>query len=156
MFIFLIIFFSNKNKQKRKKIDFKNYTGSIVGIISKMIASSILYPFNLIRSRQQQLNNRFFEKITNEYNDKKYNTPIVENNGKEAKMKSQAEFYRFKTIYTNLNYGNFMNATKTIYRLSGFQGFYKGLSPLLIRQIPGSSAFFYTYEVTLKYLNTIF
>jgi len=134
----------------RNNFEFKNYTGSFIGIISKMIASSILYPFNLIRSRQQQLNKEFFEKINNNLlsNEK---SKIANND-----FKKETEFYRFKTIYTNLKYGNFINTTKTIYSISGYKGFYRGLTPLLIRQIPGSSVFFYTYESSLKILNNYF
>lgn len=122
-----------------------------------MIASSILYPFNLIRARQQQLNREFFEKITNEkanFNTEDKKKQIKNND--INKVKKETEFYKFKTIHTNIYYGNFLNTTKTIYSLSGYRGFYKGLSPLLIRQIPGSSAFFYTYEFTLKFLNNKF
>lgn len=114
-----------------------------------MLASSILYPFNLIRSRQQQLSNNFFDKILNE---EKMNS----SNSKDLKMKSLAYYYRYNTIYTNLNYGNFRNSAKIIFNSSGFSGFYKGMTPLLIRQIPSSSAFFYTYEFSLKYLNESF
>jgi hypothetical protein len=122
-----------------------------------MIASTLLYPFNLIRSRQQQLSKAFFEKVieqkTNSYNENQ----IEKNNlNKKNNQKKEAEFYKFKTIHTNLNYGNFINTTKTIYSLSGYKGFYQGLSPLLIRQIPGSSAFFYTYEFTLKFFTSKF
>ena len=102
-----------------------------------MVASLILYPFNLIRSRQQQLNQNFFKNLNN-------NTGI------------ENEFYKYKTIYTNQEYGNFLKTTKTIFNLSGMQGFYKGLVPLLIRQVPGSSIFFYTYEFSLKNMNKYF
>jgi len=118
-----------------------------------MIASTILYPFNLIRSRQQQLNKSFFEKINNESFDGDNKKDIYKKNNNHIK---NSDFYKFKTIHTNINYGNFLNTTKTIYIISGFKGFYKGLIPLLIRQIPGSSAFFYTYEYTLSYLKLKF
>ena len=102
-----------------------------------MFTSSILYPFNLIRSKQQQLDKEFFDNIK-------------KNNNKEG-----TEFYKLKTIHTDIKYGNFLKTANLIYGHTGFLGFYKGLTPLLIRQVPGSSVFFYTYEYSLKYLNSL-
>ena len=103
-----------------------------------MFASFILYPFNLIRSKQQQLDKEFFDNIKKDSN------------------KEGTEFYKDKTIHTNLKYGNFYKTTKLIHKFNGLLGFYKGLTPLLIRQVPGSTVFFYTYEYSLKYMNKNF
>lgn len=123
----MTIYETGKKFMKKKNLP-PSY-GSILGVISKLSSSIILYPFNLIRSKQQQL----YSKDTKTSN---FHTEIKKN-----------------LIMSNNTYGKFLETIKIIHRQSGIFGFYKGLFPLLVRQIPGSSAFFYTYEYTLKYLN---
>ena len=53
-------------------------------------------------------------------------------------------------ILSKRNYGLFFQSIRGIYEANGIKGFYKGLTPSILRQIPGSSAFFYTYEYILK------
>lgn len=40
-----------------------------------------------------------------------------------------------------------------IYKNEGIQGFYKGLTPSLVKIFPTSGLFFLAYEITLSYLN---
>lgn len=112
--------------KKETKKEFQNYIGSLVGVFSKISTSFLLYPFNLIRSKQQQINT---QKV--HLDDK-----LIKN-----------------SIITNKDYGYFSNTIKIIYSEQGLSGFYHGLSPLLIRQVPHSVIFFYTYEYVLKYIN---
>lgn len=125
----MTIYETSKNflKKYSQKNEIKNYMGSVIGMISKIFASTFLYPFNLIRSKQQIFNNKLINTIDE----------------KLAK----------NTIIAKNEYGYFWNTVKIIYTSTGLKGFYKGLSPLLLRQIPGSSVFFYTYEYSLKILN---
>ena len=108
----------------KEKSDMKNSYGSMLGVVSKVFASFLLYPFNVIRARQQQ----FTTKIS----------PNIHEN-----LKSHM-------IISNEEYGRFLNTVKTLYSNNGIRGFYRGLMPSVFRQIPGSSVFFYMYEYTLK------
>ena len=110
-------FFHNKFDEKM---------GSAFGVISKLVASFILYPFNLIRSKQQQIRNS------------------------EAKI---SEDIRNNSITSKKDYRTFITACSTIYRNFGIRGYYYGVTPLLVRHIPSSALFFYTYEYMLKKLN---
>jgi solute carrier family 25 folate transporter 32 len=126
----MTIYETIKNIIKRKNDgNFSSKQGSMAGICSKLFTSSLLYPFNLIRSRQQMIQ-------------------------KDAHVVSEDVVK--KSIVAQKHYGFFLNSVKTIYKADGFSGFYKGLSPLLIRQIPSSSIFFYTYEHALKYFTNRF
>jgi hypothetical protein len=49
-------------------------------------------------------------------------------------------------------YNGMLDCIKKTYRNEGVTGFYKGLTPLLVRQVPASGVFFVTYEATLKAL----
>lgn len=100
-----------------------NYQGSLLGVMSKLTASTVLYPFTVMRVKQQQ-----FAK-----NNLNLNETVLKN-----------------AIITNKRYGLIHHTIKTIYNTQGLLGFYNGLAPSLLRQIPGSSIFFYTYEYTLK------
>jgi hypothetical protein len=100
-----------------------NYQGSMLGVISKITASCLLYPFTVIRAKQQQ-----FTK-----DNLKLNETLLQ-----------------KSIIANKRYGLIHHSVMTIYKTQGVIGFYNGLSLSLIRQVPGSSIFFYTYEYTLK------
>ena len=57
------------------------------------------------------------------------------------------------SITSNIENSNFIKTSIQIYNNIGFRGFYQGITPLLIRQIPSSAIFFYTYESTLNILN---
>jgi hypothetical protein len=108
---------------KSQNSSIANKEGSILGVISKISASFILYPFNVIRARQQI----FSSNISN----------LNENLKKH-------------TIITDKNYGLFLNTIKLIKETNGTRGFYQGILPTVLRQIPASSSFFYTYEYILK------
>lgn len=120
----MTIYESGKQLIVMNRGEMRNYEGSLLGVFSKTIATFVLYPFNVIRSKQQQFSS---------------------NNLNES-LKSHM-------IISQNRHGLFFNSVKTIYTASGFRGFYRGLTPSLLRQIPGSSLFFYTYEYTLKMFN---
>ena len=106
-----------KIEEKQK---FQKYMASLTGIFCRVIASVILYPFNLVRTRQQLFN--------------------PENS---SKLK---EDLKHNITFSKVKYGIFFNTMGTIYRSEGLTGFYKGMGILLIRQVPYSALFFYTYE----------
>jgi solute carrier family 25 protein 38 len=121
----MTIYQTGKNiLQKDNK--FTEIIGSGLGAFSKLIASFVLYPFNLIRSKQQQIRNR------------------------EVNI---SEDIKRNSITSNKDYRTFLAAYRTIYTNSGIRGFYFGVTPLLVRHIPSSALFFYTYEHVLKMLN---
>ena len=47
------------------------------------------------------------------------------------------------------------DAIKKIYQNEGVMGFYKGLTPGVIKIFPTSGIFFLTYELTLSYLSEL-
>ncbi len=104
------------------------FESSILGVISKICASTTLYPFNVIRARQQQFSSKHFSQMNNKFLSENVQLPKKE-------------------------YGMFANAAIMIYQSHGARGFYKGWLPTVLRQIPGSTVFFYTYEFCLKKFN---
>jgi hypothetical protein len=119
----MTIYETGKQSLVQRQGEIKNKQGSFLGVFSKVTASCVLYPFNVIRARQQQ----FSCKISN----------LDENLKKHV-------------IITDKNYGLFFNSIKVIHSSNGFKGFYQGIIPTILRQLPGSSTFFYTYEYILK------
>ena len=70
--------------------------------------------------------------------------------------RSEMEVKQLKTRDTNIKkdiqYKGLRDAFKKIYRNEGIKGFYKGLSPTLLKIFPTSGLFFVSYELTLSYL----
>jgi len=90
----------------------------MIGGISKTITTLILFPLTLIRTRQQQFD-------------------------KDLLKKSNLDT---KSIAPKWSYRNFISTILLIYQHESIKGFYKGLLPTLMRQIPTSLLFFYGYE----------
>jgi hypothetical protein len=105
---------------------FTELTGSAFGVVSKLVASFALYPFNLIRSKQQQIRNA---------------------------EKAISEDIREHSITSKKDYRTFITACRNVYETAGIRGYYQGVMPSLLRHIPSSALFFYTYECVLKKLN---
>ena len=121
----MTLYNSIKYKIEEKR-DFKKYMASLTGIFSRIFASVVLYPFNLVRTRQQSFD------------------PNISASIKED-LKSSI------TI-TKVRYGIFIKSIKHIYLSEGVLGFYKGLGLLIFRQVPYSALFFYTYEKSKEIL----
>jgi|TARA_B110000285_G_C14489196_1_gene323119 hypothetical protein len=51
-------------------------------------------------------------------------------------------------------YNGMIDTFQKIYRNEGISGFYKGITPSVIKIFPTSGLFFLTYELTLGYLST--
>lgn len=49
-------------------------------------------------------------------------------------------------------YDGMIDCVRKTYRNEGIAGFYKGLTPLMVRQVPAAGVFFVTYEGVLKVL----
>jgi solute carrier family 25 folate transporter 32 len=121
----MTIYQTSKNFIIKKDKEFKKWHGSLIGIFSRIFTSFILYPFNLIRSKQQQLSE------TNQ------------------KLKLDQNLVS-RSLLSKNEHSLFYNSVKLIYSQNGIRTFYNGISPMLMRQVPGSSLFFYTYEYMLK------
>lgn len=52
-----------------------------------------------------------------------------------------------KYIIENSKYKNVFDVAEKIYKKEGFKGFYKGLTPSLIRSTPSNAIFFFFYEL---------
>jgi hypothetical protein len=123
----MTIYQTTKNILKKEKSHFNEFRGSIVGIVSKLAATIVLYPFNLIRSKQQQIQNEQKRVIS--------------------------ENLKNHSITSNNNYKTFYSTCVSIFNSAGIRGYYQGVTPLVLRQIPSSAMFFYTFEYMLKILN---
>ena len=53
------------------------------------------------------------------------------------------------------SYNNVADAFRKIYRTEGFAGYFKGLSSVLIKEIPYSSAFYATYEYSKRKMRSL-
>jgi hypothetical protein len=51
-----------------------------------------------------------------------------------------------------IKYEGMIDTFNKIYKYEGIKGFYKGLTPNLIKVFPTSGIFFIAYEITLSYL----
>jgi len=62
----------------------------------------------------------------------------------------------FKDINTKqeIVYKGMIDTFVKIYKNEGIKGFYKGITPSVIKIFPTSGLFFLTYELTLGYLST--
>ena len=112
-----------------KKITWDNLmVPFMVGGSARFIASSFFYPLDSVRIRLQM----------------------------KTYTRSEMKEKRLKTRDTNMRkdiqYKGLRDAFKKIYRNEGIKGFYKGLTPTLIKIFPTSGLFFLSYELTLSYL----
>lgn len=105
---------------------FEKYMASLTGIFCRVIASVILYPFNLVRTRQQLFAPENSTKIRQD-------------------LKENISFSKVK-------YGLFVQCMRHIFHTEGPRGFYNGMGILLIRQVPYSALFFYAYEKSKEIL----
>ena len=56
-------------------------------------------------------------------------------------------------IKSEIRYDGMRDTIKKIYRNEGIRGFYKGMTPGVIKIFPTSGLFFLSYELTLSYLD---
>jgi hypothetical protein len=100
----------------------------VVGGLSKSLASFTMMPINVVRLRLQM---------------KQYTPEQVDRLGlKVEENKKQA-----------IKYTGMRDVAKKIYQNEGVAGFYKGLTPNLIKVFPSSGLFFLAYESTLLLLS---
>lgn len=113
-----------------KKITWNNMlVPFLVGGAARSIASTVLLPVNVVRMRLQM---------------KTYS----ETEMKERNLKAAATNHKEGVVYTGM-----LDAFQKIYRHEGILGFYKGLTPSLLKIFPTSGIFFLFYELTLSTLN---
>jgi len=118
--------FSNNNSQNEQNTTVSVKLSSLFGGISKVLTSFTLFPLTVIRTRQQQFDKDLLK-----------NTNLDKN-----------------TIVSNYKYGSFISTITIIYKNESIKGFYKGIVPSLIRHIPNSLLFFYSYEHMKQTLNS--
>ncbi len=100
----------------------KNVVPLFTGSVSRLIATTLLYPLTTIRTRLQK---------------KQYKAAEVKKDAAAAEQK--------EIIYK----GN-VDCIKKIWRNEGFMGFYKGLFANLLRVVPANGIFFLIYEYANK------
>ncbi|CAI2374329.1 unnamed protein product [Moneuplotes crassus] len=128
--------YENLNKlfgYKESEKSYKKISPFFIGGISKCLASTLLHPLTLVKTRQQK--QRFSTKEAQRIIDKNLSEEVT-------KAAKNADVY-YVTIH---------DSAKSIFRNEGMRGFYKGLSPNLIRIFPSSGVFFMIYEAMLKFL----
>jgi solute carrier family 25 folate transporter 32 len=94
------------------------------GGLSKCIASAVLMPINVVRLRLQM---------------KKYSTQQVEDMGLKIESNTRQQ----------ITYDGIWDCVRKIKGNEGLRGFYKGITPNLLRIFPTSGLFFIVYEYTL-------
>ena len=122
---------NNSIKRKSKKT---NLIIIYAGSLSTFLSSTIIFPFNYIKAKQQQLSNET-SKFHNEKN-------------------IQQKLY--DADFNAKKYVSIISSIKTIYNEYGIKGFYRGYTPVLIKNILKSGSFFYCYEKIKDYLNNKF
>ena len=95
----------------------------MMGALSKIIASTVTYPIQVIKSRMQQ---------------RSQGVEIVatENPLGEGKLKT----------FQGREYRSVLDAVRRIWKAEGFVGFYKGLGPNALRVAPNAAITFVVYE----------
>ena len=101
----------------------------MVGGAARSVASTALLPINVVRMRLQM----------------------------KTYTKDEMEAKKLKMQKTNrkseIRYDGMIDTIKKIYRNEGMRGFYKGLTPNVLKIFPTSGLFFLSYELTLSYLD---
>jgi len=110
-----------------KKVDFipKTIKSFISGATGRLVASTIFYPFVLVRSRLQQKQYRLSD----------FQSADPKKGSEEVLYKSLTDCF-----------------TKT-WKREGFFGFYKGYLTNIVRTVPQQGIFFVGYETTIRLLN---
>lgn len=97
----------------------------IIGGTSRSLASCTLMPINVVRLRLQM----------KEYSDEEIRQKHLEQ----------------KTNYKQpIRYHGMIDTFQKIYKYEGIPGFFKGLTPSILKLFPTSGIFFLVYELTLS------
>ena len=108
-----------------KKITWDNMlVPFLIGGISRSLASCTLMPVNVVRMRLQM---------------KKYTVNEI----KEKHLEKNTNFRQ------EIEYHGMRDCISKIYKYEGISGFYKGITPSVIKIFPSSGLFFLAYELTL-------
>ena len=105
---------------------FNHFWPGIVGGLSKLTASATLYPFILIKLRQQSINNEHRNK---------FDTKLLKN-----------------SLVTESNYSSFSKTVLSVARNEGATGFYKGFLASAVKSVLNSAMFFHFFEKFKKNL----
>lgn len=116
----------NKFKLNNNFSSFVKWASFLAGSLSQIVTSFVMFPLNLIKAKQQQLSK------VNNYD---LNNKLYRNNFNENK------------------YLTFLSTAKNVYSDNGIRGYFKGFTPLLIRNIFKGGIFFYFFEISNSKIN---
>lgn len=108
-----------------------------MGAVSKIIASSITYPLQVIKSRIQQRANHISQLQT-----------LTEPSSSKGQTKSTK-------MLTVIPYNGVIDCTKRIWLHEGIYGFFKGCVPNAIRVAPSAAVTFVVYEGVMDILTMV-
>lgn len=114
------------------------FVSMVLGATSKIFASTITYPYQVIKSRLQQRNNAPIE--TNRISPEA-NIDITE-------MKVDTAASKLKPKYKNS-----LDCMIKIWRCEGLKGFFRGVVPNALKVAPSAAITFVIYEEMMKIMN---
>ena len=120
--------YSNSHYKATDSSAVPSWVPIITGGISKIFASTVTYPYQVIKSRLQQ-------------------RPNVEAPGSTNRdLRSM--------LHGNSKYSGFIDCIQKIWKLEGIRGYFRGVVPNALKVAPSAALTFFTYEETLKLLQT--
>ena len=120
-----------------KLVDSSGYL--VMGAASKMIASTLTYPIQVIKSRLQQRNVTF---------------EIIQTDQSSLKTHNNATPPAGKVVEVSRNYTSVLSTVKRIYANEGFPGFFKGCIANGARVAPNAAITFVVYETAVDMWGT--
>lgn len=102
----------------------------IMGALAKMISTTITYPMNVTRARLYQ---------------RKPDELVIQSSSSQSNTKKAPDG----------KYKNMFDCIKSIMKNEGYRGFYRGLTPQLLKTAPASAITFCVYETVMKIFSPV-